>query len=137
MQPADVVRSYLAAFAEGDPEVIAAHVSEDFVNVQIAALGGGCESRATYRERLSEFLSAMVGLSYEPERVVHEDGVVMVTYRMRASWQGVMPIDIRGVQALVVSDGLITERTDYWDTATFLLQAEPGAAEALRSFGVG
>lgn len=135
MQPADVVRSYLESFATGDPSVIAAHVSDDFVNVQIAALGSGCQTRAVYEQRLGDFLSTMVGLTYEPERLVQDGGQVMVAYRMRAEWQGETPIDIRGVQSLVVDAGLITQRTDYWDAATFLQQVNPEAAEALRSWG--
>ena len=136
MNSASVVRSYLESFASGDPKVIAAHVSEDFKNIQVAALGTGCETRAKYQERLREFLLVMVGLVYESENIVQEDDLVMVAYRMRATWRGVAPIDLRGVQSLVVRDGLIVERTDYWDAVTFLLQSQPSAAEALRSFGV-
>ena len=53
--------------------MIAAHVSEDFKNIQVAALGTGCETRAKYQERLREFLLVMVGLVYESENIVQED----------------------------------------------------------------
>lgn len=132
----DVARSYLGAFAAADPDVIAAHVAEDFVNEHTAALGEGCVGRVAYRERLPGFLGSMPALTYEVEHLVADGEQVMVTYRMRAMWQGSTPIDIRGAQRLVVRNGLITHRTDYWDAATFLLQADPAAAQALRPFGI-
>ncbi len=47
------------------------------------------------------------------------------------------PIEVRGAQRLVVDDdGLIARRTDYWDSAVFLVQADPAAAAALAPFGI-
>ena len=40
--------------------------------------------------------------------------------QLTAWWQGDQPISVRGVHHLVVADGLITQRTDYWDSAVFL-----------------
>ena len=34
------------------------------------------------------------------------------------------PIDVRGAMVLDVHDGLITRRTDYWDSLTFLRQTD-------------
>ncbi len=140
----EVVASYLASFAGGDPDAIAAHVSEDFVNEHTAALGSGCVGRAAYRERLPAFLADMVGLDYAVEDLVvdtdaaapDDAGRVAAFYRMTARWQGDAPFTVRGVQRLEVADGLITRRTDYWDSAVFLAQVSPDAAAALAPFGV-
>jgi len=61
------------------------------------------------------------GLTYETESVVADAGSVMAAYRMTGSHDG-HPIDIHGVMAIEVADGLISSRTDYWDSLTFLTQ---------------
>lgn len=134
---ADRVRAYLQSFAGRDPDQIAAHVTEDFVNEHTAALGQGCIGRSAYRERLPGFLDQMVDLAYEIEDLVEQGDRVMVAYRMTARWNGDTSISIRGAQHLVLRHGLIARRTDYWDSAAFLLQADPAAASALGRFGVG
>lgn len=134
--PAGVVRSYLAAFDRADPDEIAAHVSDDFVNEHTAALGRGCVGREEYRSRLPEFLSSMPGLHYELEAVVARGETVAVFYTMTGRWQGARDFTVRGAQRLVVRDGLITHRTDYWDSAAFLRQVDDTAATALRGLGM-
>ncbi len=131
-----VVRSYLASFAGRDPDAIAAHVSEDFVNEHTAALGEGCVGRSEYRARLRGFLADMHDLRYEIEELVIDGDRCVAAYTMTARWRGERPISVRGVQRLVVSDGTIVARTDYWDAAGFLVQAEPEAAAALEPFGI-
>ena len=122
--PAAVALSYVAAFASGDPDRIAAHVAADFVNEHTAALGSGCVGRDEYRRRLPSFLADFEGLRYEPEDVVVDgDGDrVVVAYRMTARHAG-RPIDLRGVFRLRIADGLVAHRVDYWDALTFLRQA--------------
>ena len=120
-----VVLAYLAAFATGDPDTVAAHVSDDFVNDHTSALGSGCVGRDEYRRRLPAFLGAFSGLRYEPEQVIADGGTVAVPYRMSATSDG-HPVDLRGVMVFDVVDGRITRRTDYWDSLTFLRQT--GAA---------
>jgi steroid delta-isomerase-like uncharacterized protein len=122
---AEVARSYLAAFATGDPDLVAAHVSDDFVNDHTSALGSGCVGREEYRRRLPGFLGAFADLRYEPEQVIADGGSVAVAYRMTARSDG-HPIDLRGVMVIEVVDNRITQRTDYWDSLTFLRQT--GAA---------
>lgn len=78
----------------------------------------------------------MVDLRYEIEDLVVDGDRVAAFYRMTARWQGETEIAVRGVQRLLVSDGLITHRTDYWDSAVFLTQADPAAREALKRFGI-
>lgn len=132
-----MARSYLESFTRRDPDEIAAHVSADFVNEHTSALGAGCVGRQAYRERLPEFLRDMVDLEYSIEYLLADGDSVGVFTTMRATWQGEAPISIRGVQRLVVVDGQITHRTDYWDSAVFLTQVSQEAREALAQFGVG
>ena len=134
----EVVRRYLAAFATGDPDTVAACVAPGFVNEHTAALGSGCVGRTAYRERLPGFLAGMAELAYEVEDVVVDGERAVATYTMRAVWEGRVTIEVRGAQRLVVdADGLIAHRTDYWDSAVFLTQADTAAAEALAAFGIG
>ena len=122
---ADVARSYLASFASGDPDAVAAHVAPGFVNDHASALGSGCVGRDEYRSRLPGFLASFAGLRYDVKSVTADEasGSVAVEYRMTATSDG-RPIDIRGVMVMTVDDGLITRRTDYWDALTFLRQID-------------
>lgn len=131
-----VARSYLDAFSRADPEEISSHVSPGFVNEHTAALGSGCTGRDTYLERLPDFLKDMKQLRYEVESLVVDGDVVAAFYTMNARWQGETPISVRGVMRLHVDNGLITHRTDYWDSAVFLTQVSPEARDALRPFGI-
>jgi ketosteroid isomerase-like protein len=124
--PAAVALAYVAAFATGDPDRIAARVSEGFVNEHTAALGTGCTGRDEYRRRLPAFLDDFADLRYEPEDVVADGDRVVVAYRMTARYQG-SPIDLRGVFRLRIEDGLVVHRVDYWDALTFLRQAGVGS----------
>lgn len=122
--PAEVARAYMAAFDGRDPHTIAGFVADDFVNIHTAALGEGCEGRTTYRTRLESFLASMPDLHYEVDDLVADGDHVAVFYTMTGRWQGEHPFSIRGAQHLVVRDGLIEQRTDYWDSAAFLAQVE-------------
>jgi ketosteroid isomerase-like protein len=119
--PADLVRSYLASFATGEPDTVASHVADDFVNDHTAALGSGCEGRAEYRSRLPGFLSTFDGLRYDDVVVIGDGPRLAATYRMRATHEG-HDVDIRGVMVFDVAGDLIARRTDYWDSLTFLRQ---------------
>ena len=134
--PGAIARSYLVSFSESSAEAVAAHVSPDFVNEHTSALGAGCVGREVYRRKLVGFLADMVDLRYEIESLIVEGPEVAAFYTMTARWQGEHPISVRGVQRLVVADGLITRRTDYWDSAVFLTQASPEARTALTPFGI-
>ena len=116
-----VAASYLASFATGDPEAVAAHVSDDFVNQHTSALGSPSRGKATYRERLAEFLATFSGLTYETVDLVVESGRAAAAYVMRAEVDGT-PIEIQGVMRLTIRDGLIERRVDYFDSLTFLHQ---------------
>jgi predicted ester cyclase len=129
-----VVRSYLRAGADAD--LIAGHVADGFINEHTAGLGTGCVGKAAYRDRLPGFLADMVDLHYEVEDLLIDGERAAAFYTMTASWQGNVPISIRGVQRFVVHDDLIRHRTDYWDSAVFLAQADPAARAAMAAYGI-
>jgi len=134
--PANLARSYFAAFEGRDPDAIAAHVTDDFVNDHTAALGSGCVGRNEYRSRLPGFLESMPGLRYAIESLIADGDHVAVFYTMTGRFQGDAPFSVRGAQRLRIRDGLIAERTDYWDSAGFLLQVDDAAATTLRGLGI-
>jgi ketosteroid isomerase-like protein len=122
----DVVRRYLAAFASGDPDVVAACVTDDFVNEHLSELGSGCDGRDEYRRRLPGFLSTFAGARYsivDVGALDRADGVeaVVARYRFEAEYERT-PIDIPGVMWFEVREGLVARRTDLWDSLTFLRQ---------------
>jgi ketosteroid isomerase-like protein len=119
--PAEVVASYLRSFASGDPDEVARHVAEQFVNEHATALGTGCVGHDEYRRRLPAFLASLPGLAYEIEQLIVDGDRAAAAYRMTASPpEG--PVDIRGVMVVEVADGLVARRTDYWDSLTYLRQ---------------
>jgi steroid delta-isomerase-like uncharacterized protein len=121
MTAAAVARSYVESFASGDPDAVASHVTDDFVNEHTAALGSGCVGRDEYRSRLPGFLATFSGLRYEVEDVVAEGNRAMVPYTMHATHDS-HAVTIRGVMRIEVRDGKVARRVDYWDALTFLKQ---------------
>lgn len=123
---ADAAHAYLAAFASGDPDRVAARVHPDFHNEHTSALATSCVGREEYRRRLPGFLASFSGLEYHVEDTVTEGDKVVVAYRMTADWQGedgeLHPIAIRGVVRLRIVDDLVAHRVDYWDGTEFLRQ---------------
>jgi predicted ester cyclase len=134
LTPRQVAEGYLGSFEGADPDDIASRVTADFVNEHVAAIGRGCVGRDAYRQRLPGFLASFAGLGYDIEEVVADGDRVVVAYTMRARWQGDTPIDVRGVQRLLVADGLVARRVDYWDSLVFLLQVEPSLRDALAAW---
>jgi len=120
------VEQYLAALSAGDAEATAALVAEDFVNEHTSELGSGLQGRAAYAERLPGFLAQFSALHYEVVDLIVEDDRVAARYRMTANFDG-HPIDIPGVMLFRVAGDLVAERTDVWDSLTFLRQT--GAVE--------
>ena len=121
MDPAAAAREYLRSFATGDPDTVAAHVTDDFVNEHTAALASGCTGKIEYRRRLPDFLASFSGLRYDIEDLVAEGDKVMAAYTMRATYEG-HAIAVRGVMRLSIRDGLVAHRVDYYDALGFLRQ---------------
>ena len=116
-----VVASYLAAFAGGDPDAIAAHVTADFVNEHRSALGASCHGRDEYRRRLPTFLEAFPRLHYEIVDLVADGNRVAVAYTLLAAPSGTT-IRVPGAMFLTVVHGLVTHRLDTFDSLTYLRQ---------------
>lgn len=121
MSNRDIALKFLASFSNGNPDAIAAYVSEDFQNRQISLLGDDCSGRDAYRKRLVGFLAGFHDLRYSADRVILEDGQVAIAYTMKFE-ENYRPIEMQGVMLLTIEDGLITERIDYWDGLTYLRQ---------------
>jgi ketosteroid isomerase-like protein len=136
MSAGDTARGYLAAFATGEPDSVAAFVADGFENEHLSELGSGCVGRAEYLARLPEFLATFADRSYTIEDIVEDrtemgdeirsGRAVIVRYRFAATFEGTR-IDIPGVMWFTVRDGLIVRRTDLWDSLTFLRQTDQTA----------
>jgi ketosteroid isomerase-like protein len=118
----DVCRSYLASFATGDADQVVRHVTDDFVNEHTAALGAGCVGKDEYSRRVPNFLASMPGLRYDIEDVIADGDRVAIAYILRTRVND-RDIAVRGVMRCVVRDGLVAQRTDYWDSLVFQRQA--------------
>jgi len=117
----DCVTEYLAALSAQDVDRIVACVTEDFVNEHTSALGSTSNGREVYRGRLPGFLGQFEGLRYDVVDTIVEGDHAAVRYRMTAAYEE-CALDIPGVMLFVIRDGLIAQRTDVWDSLTFLRQ---------------
>ncbi|MEV0637952.1 nuclear transport factor 2 family protein [Streptomyces sp. NPDC050619] len=112
------VEAYLAALNAHHADAVAACVAEDFVNEHTSSMGQSRKGRAEYRAALTGFLDNFGDLHYAPERflVDGESAAVpyVLTFLMRSA--GDRPVRVRGVFVFTVAGGLITRRTDYWDS---------------------
>ena len=121
MSNADIARSYLDAFATGDPATVAGHVTNDFENIQVGLLGTGCSGADTYRERLAGFLGAFTNLRYDVEQLIVDGDKVAAAYKMTFT-DNDRPMEIEGVMIMTIRDGKIAVRKDYWDGLSHLKQ---------------
>ena len=119
--PAETAAAYLAAFSTGQPDQVAANVTDDFVNDHASALGSGCQGIDEYRRRLPDFLASLPGLRYDVEQLIVDGPTVAAPYRLTATSDG-KPVELRGVMVIETRAGKVAERTDYWDALTFLRQ---------------
>jgi ketosteroid isomerase-like protein len=121
MSASDVVLSYLKSFSTGDPALIASHVTEDFENNQMGTLGQCFVGRNIYLKRLVLFLGAFTDLKYTIEDIICDGDKVAITYRMTANVDG-CDINIPGVMTIMLREGFICKRNDYWDGLTYQKQ---------------
>ena len=121
VSPLDVAMGYIAAFASGDPDIVADRVTEDFENNQMGVLGSRFRGRDLYRTRLKAFLGQFEGIDYAVETPVVQGNVVAAPYVMTARDAG-RPIRIEGVMLITVNGDLVARRDDYWDGLTYFRQ---------------
>ena len=126
----DVARAYLHALGNDDPDAVAIHVADGFVNEHQSEIGSGCTGKVAYRERLPGFMANFPNRSYTIIELTSgpttndaddETDIVAARYRFGADVDG-HRIDIPGVMWFGVRDGLITRRIDTWDSLTFFRQ---------------
>lgn len=124
----DAVLGYIDALNSGDPDRVAACVTEDFHNEHTSVLGRSLRGRAAYRERLPGFLAEFAGLRYDVEPVLVDGDRAAAPYRMtfRARRTDGKPVDVavRGVFVFRVAGGLVAHRVDYWDSGDYRRQLE-------------
>jgi predicted ester cyclase len=118
----DLCVSYLESFATGDPDRIAAHVSDGFVNEHVAVLGSSCTGKDEYLRRLPGFLDSLPGLRYEIDDVIADGNRVAVAYTLHAQL-GDRSIRLPGLMRFRVEGDRIAHRVDYWDSLAFQQQA--------------
>jgi ketosteroid isomerase-like protein len=121
---AEIVRSYLNAFASGDPAVVVGHVTDDFENIQVGLLGKGCTGADVYAERLVGFLGAFTDLKYDIEELVVDGNKIAAAYKMTFTDNGQSMV-IEGVMVITMRDGKIAVRKDYWDGLSHIKQTVP------------
>lgn len=123
-----LIRSYFKAFSSGDPKAVSSHVTDGFINRHLGVLGGGCETKVVYEERLSQFLATFAQLRYDVfATCIGSDGQASARYAMHFVQDG-KPFEVPGMMWFELSGGLIAKRTDCWDGLTYLKQAGADAA---------
>ena len=123
----DAARSYFAAISARDPDAMAAAFHSAGIDdvVPLGVFRGPDAVRQLFRE----MFAAMPDATMTVDRVVADDEVAAVQWRMSgtfegAPFQGIEPtgkrVELRGVDALEIdADGLITRNTGYYDGAAF------------------
>jgi len=119
--PLEVALGYIAAFSSGDPDQVAARVTEDFANNQMGVLGNRFTGRDLYRTRLVGFLKQFEGISYAVASPIVQGNIVAAPYVMTATDAG-RPLRIEGVMMITVEGDLVAQRDDYWDGLTYFRQ---------------
>lgn len=122
-----LIRSYLSAFASGDPAQVASHVTDDFVNQHFGLLASGCTSKAVYLERLAGFLAGFANLRYDVEAICVDERQGSARYQMHFEQEG-RAFQIPGMMWFEIDGGKIAKRIDCWDGMTYLKQANTDAA---------
>jgi steroid delta-isomerase-like uncharacterized protein len=132
MAAAQVAESYFDAIARHDVDAIASHWSPELVVDMLGQgiLRGPDEMRAFFES----LFAAIPDAEMRAERIVGDDKVAFVQWRLRGTFSGAPLFGIdatgswieqRGCDAIEVTEGLITRNTAYQD-----------GIEMLRSFGM-
>jgi len=127
--PVEVAHSIFDAMGKRDLEAVMALVADDCVDdyVAIAEFRG----KASVRQFFEELLGAFPDFEIVVDRVTGDDEVAVVQWQASGTFtggpfQGIDPtgrrVAIRGVDVMVVTDGLVRQDTIYHDGASFARQ---------------
>ncbi len=125
-QAAEVATSYFGAMTARDADAVASHWHDDGVDdiVPVGILRGPGE----VREFFAEVFAAVPDAEVVVERVVAEEGVAVVQWRLSGTFsgglfQGIEPtgrrIELRGVDCLEIEEGKIVRNSSYYDGMAF------------------
>jgi len=141
-------QSYFDAISARDPEAMAAHFHPDGIEdiVPLGVFRGPGE----VRELFTELFAAMPDAEMVVKRIVADDEVAAVEYRLTGTFsggpfQGIEPtgkrVEIRGFDSLEIDEeGKITRNTGYYDGAAFaraigMLPPQDSGAEKVMTAG--
>ena len=124
MEPADVVRDFLATIERRDFDAAFAMVTEDLVydNVPVPAIHGAAQARAW----LEAFLEHVAEIEWTIHRLIADGDVVMTErldrFRFKDRW-----VDLPVAGVFELRDGRISLWRDYFDFQTALGATQPQA----------
>ena len=127
--PVEVARAIFDALAKRNLDDAVAHVAEDAVDDFVAI--GRFEGRDAIRRFFDELLTAFPTFEIGVERVVGDDAIAVVQWHAAGEFTGgpflgVEPtgkhVEIRGVDVMEISDGIVRHNTIYYDGAAFARQ---------------
>lgn len=110
-QPKQVVRDWVEAFNNADPDALAAFYAEDAVNHQVA------EQPVTGRDAIQAMFAgefAAADMVCIPENIFQDGEWAILEWRD--------PYGLRGCGFFHIVDGLIVFQRGYWDKLSFLRQ---------------
>lgn len=127
--PSDVARAIFDALGRHDLDAALDLVAEDSVDDFVAI--GRFDGRPAIRAFFDGLLAAFPDFAIEVDRIVGDDAAAVVQWRASggftgAPFQGIEPtgkrVELRGVDVMQVTGGLVTFNTIYYDGASFARQ---------------
>jgi len=127
--PAQVARSIFEALAKKDLDAALDLVAEEAVDDFVAI--GRFEGKSAIRRFFDELLGAFPTFDITVERIVGDKATAVVQWHATGdftggSFQGIEPtgkhVEIRGVDVIDISEGLLRHNTIYYDGASFARQ---------------
>jgi len=110
-QPKDVVRAWVDAFNQADPDALASFYAETAINHQVAERP--VEGREAIRAMFADGF-AIARMVCIPENLFQDGEWAILEWRD--------PLGLRGCGFFHVIDGLIVFQRGYWDKLSFLRQ---------------
>jgi steroid delta-isomerase-like uncharacterized protein len=139
--PAQVAEAALTSFAARDPDLVAANAHPDCVDDVVAI--GEFRGREAIRDFYDEMFRAFPDFEIHVEQIISDEVGAAVRWVAAGTFsggpfQGIEPtgrrVELRGVDYMEISEGLISRNTIFYDGASFaraigMLPARDSAAE--------